>query len=114
VDHTSSSYRVDGHLQITSITPPTINDAAVSEICAKSVEKLFGRAQITTMEKVMGGEDFAYLNETVPGIMVFVGIRNEDKGIMHPHHHEKFDIDEDALAIGTALHAQFAVDYLKN
>ncbi len=112
VEHTASSYRVDGKLDITSITPPTINDPDVSAICAQSVEKLFGADPITRMEKVMGGEDFAYLNEKVPGIMVFVGIRNEEKGITYPHHHEKFDIDEDSLAIGTAVYAQFAVDYL--
>ena len=60
----------------------------------------------------MGGEDFAYYCETIPGVMAFVGIKNPEKGIDYPHHHEKFNIDEDALTVGVSLYAQFAVDYL--
>ena len=114
VTNTASSYRAEGKLDITYITPPTINHTSISEIFANIVEKLYGKDKITTMEKVMGGEDFAYLNETVPGIMAFLGTRNDEKGITFPHHHEKFDIDEDSLTIGTSLYAQFALDYLTN
>ena len=112
VKQTAASYQAEGDLEVTPITPPTINDVTISGVLAKTVEKLYGAERITKMGKVMGGEDFAYLNETVPGSMVFIGIRNEAKGITYPHHHEKFDIDEDALPIGTALYAQFALDYL--
>ncbi len=112
VTKTASSYRAEGQLEITYITPPTINHASIAGIFANTVESVFGKEKIVTMEKVMGGEDFAYLNETVPGIMVFLGIRNDEKGIIYPHHHEKFNIDEDSLPIGAILYAQFALDYL--
>lgn len=44
--------------------------------------------------------------------MVNLGARNEEKGIIYPHHHEKFDVDEDVFEIGSALYAQYAIDYL--
>ena len=58
----------------------------------------------------MGGEDFAFY--TKPRGRWPVGIANSDKGTDVAHHNERFDIDEDALPVGTALYAQFALDYL--
>ena len=46
--------------------------------------------------------------------MALVGVRNESKGAMYPHHYKKFNIDEDALIIGTTLYGQFALDFLKS
>ena len=41
-----------------------------------------------------------------------VGIRNEEKGIIHPAHNSLFDIDEDALPIGVAIQCEVAINYL--
>lgn len=49
---------------------------------------------------IMPAEDFAYYLKEVPGCFVLVGAGNKDKGIIYPHHHPKFDIDE-----GSMLHA---------
>jgi metal-dependent amidase/aminoacylase/carboxypeptidase family protein len=51
----------------------------------------------------MGAEDFSDYLKQVPGAFVFIGAGNEERGIVHPHHHPKFNIDEDALAIGAEL-----------
>ena len=112
--NTASSHRAQTQLDVTPITPPTINHPLISDMFAAVVEKLYGQDVIVKMEKVMGAEDFAYLSESVPGIMAFLGVRNDKKGLNYPHHHEKFDIDEDALPIGASLYAQFAFDYLFN
>lgn len=44
--------------------------------------------------------------------MAFLGGGNEAKNTTYPHHHEKFDIDEDVLPLGTSLYTQFAIDFL--
>jgi len=44
--------------------------------------------------------------------MAFVGIGNKAKKTDYPLHNDKFNIDEDVLPIGAALHAQFALDFL--
>ncbi len=84
--------------------PPLINNEEIVDelsIILKGLDSF----EIIEMEPTMGGEDFAfYLNET-RGAFIALGIYNEDKGIIHPHHHPKFDIDEDILWKGTVLYA---------
>jgi amidohydrolase len=60
----------------------------------------------------MLGEDYAEFTKRVPGAFYFVGIANKEKGTDYPHHHPKFDIDEDALLVGAQMHVQSAIDYL--
>lgn len=47
----------------------------------------------------MGSEDFAYYLEKVPGVMMMIGARNEEKGFVHLMHHPEFDFDEEAPSI---------------
>lgn len=46
---------------------------------------------------IMAGEDFAYYLHQVPGAFLFVGAGNAEKRIHYPHHHPRFDIDEQAM-----------------
>jgi amidohydrolase len=112
--NTAASYRASAELEYTVGTPPVINDPVISEISRNAVIKLYGNDAVVEMEKVMGGEDFAFLCDTAPGVMAFVGIGNSDKGTDVAHHHERFNIDEDALPVGTSLYAQFALDFLND
>jgi len=45
----------------------------------------------------MGAEDFAFYTKKAPRIFIFLGIRNEEKGIIYSHHHPRFNVDEDVL-----------------
>jgi amidohydrolase len=49
----------------------------------------------------MGAEDMALVLERVPGCYFFVGGRNEEIGASYPHHHPKFNVDEECLPVGT-------------
>lgn len=91
-------------------TPPTINEARTTEVARCGITTLFGPESLVHLEKTTGGEDFAWFLERVPGTYIFVGARNEAEGKCHPHHHECFDIDERALANGTAALVQFALE----
>ena len=55
------------------------------------------------------GEDFAYYCQQTRGAFAFLGAANEAKGCTFPHHHPRFNIDEDVLPWGAALHAQFVL-----
>ena len=61
----------------------------------------------------MVGEDFSFYLQRVPGVYLLLGIRNEEKGIIYPHHHPRFDVDESVLWKGTALYSLLAYNYLK-
>ncbi|HDN58728.1 MAG TPA: amidohydrolase, partial [Candidatus Marinimicrobia bacterium] len=41
---------------------------------------------------------------------IALGIKNEEKGIIHPHHHPKFNVDEEVLPLGTALEVGLAFE----
>lgn len=60
--------------------------------------------KITLMENpIMGGEDFAYYLQEIPGTFVFMGGANKKKGIKSKLHSPNFNIDENVLPMGTAL-----------
>jgi amidohydrolase len=60
----------------------------------------------------MAGEDFSDYLAQAPGTFAFVGFNNPAKDADYPHHHPKFKIDEDALAIGVELHVRTALEML--
>jgi IAA-amino acid hydrolase len=57
----------------------------------------------------MGGKDFAFSTDRVPGCFVALGVGNERLGAVHGLQHPKFTVDEGALPLGAALHVAFAL-----
>ena len=112
VAETAASYRARAEVEFARISLPTINDSAVTSIAAQSLHKLYGGGVDGELEKVMGGEDFSFYLEKIPGAMVFVGVGNKEKQTDFPLHSDHFNLDEDVLPVGAALHAQFAIDFL--
>ena len=94
--------------------PPTVNDGAVWNTVQDFASELLGREAVQEIPPVMGGEDFAFYTEQVPGCFVGLGTRNEETGCTHQVHHPLFKPDEDALPIGSALHVCFAVQTLRD
>jgi IAA-amino acid hydrolase len=94
--------------------PPTVNDSDVWNTVQEFAGELLGRDAVHEIPPVMGGEDFAFYTERVPGCFVALGIRNEEAGCTHNVHHPLFKVDEEALPIGSALHACFAVQTLRD
>ncbi|MBK5242773.1 amidohydrolase, partial [Clostridium sp.] len=109
---TAAAYRAEANVTYTFGTPIVINNANCSKIAAKSLDQICAKSIITETTTV--GEDFAeYLNR-VPGLIAFVGVRNEAKGACYPQHHPMYSVDEDALEIGAELYAQYAKDFLNS
>jgi len=112
VEMTAQAYRAEARMEYTQMTIPTINDPMMSAIAAESVKKVAGEEGLVTFEKTSGGEDFAFFSEYAPSAFAFVGSKNTAKLDYYPHHHPKFDIDEDALGVSAGLYTQFALDFL--
>ena len=92
--------------------PPTVNDADCWSLTKQLAGELTSPNQVEELDAVMGGEDFAFYTEQVPGCFVAVGVRNEQQGAIFNVHHPRFKVDEDALPLGTALHVAFAMKSL--
>jgi len=92
--------------------PATINDAEMTAFVARLARDMLGEDKVAQMKPLMGSEDFSYYLQKIPGTFVFLGVENKEKGIIYPQHHPKYDIDEDILPIGTAIHVAVALEYL--
>jgi len=110
VSNVAKAYGANYDYEYKCCTGPTINDKKCSELALNSVKKILGEDAIVEMEKTMGGEDFSYYLEKIPGCIAFVGCRNEETSKFWPHHHEKFDIEENAMINGTALMVQYVLE----
>lgn len=64
------------------------------------------------MKPLMASEDMSYYFQHAKGVYINMGFKNDEKGSVYFPHHEKFKIDEDYMVYGTAMFAQFALDFL--
>ncbi len=90
--------------------PPTVNDAASWALARElGAELLGGASQVLESPPIMGGEDFAFYTEQIPGCFVGLGTFNPELGAVHSVHHPCFRVDEAVLPLGSALHVAFVL-----
>ncbi len=88
--------------------PPLINNPDLVDFVTEALCML---GPVAEAEMTMGGEDFAFYTQKIPGAFLQLGIGNKEKNVIFPHHHPKFDIDEDVLWKGVAAYALIAYKY---
>ena len=89
------AFGAEGQVDFIVGTPPPVNDPTEAKFVESVIRKSFGPEVFELVEPVMGGEDFSYYLQKRPGVFIFVGMGGEKSE--YPHHHPKFDIDEDVL-----------------
>jgi len=109
----AESFGVDCRLDYEYGYPVLINDPEMSKLVAKACAEGIGSENVVVVKPAMGGEDFAYYLEKVPGAFFRLGIRNEEKGIVHPYHSTLFDIDEEVLPLGVEMFVRIIDRYLE-
>ncbi|MDN7244469.1 M20 metallopeptidase family protein [Planococcus shenhongbingii] len=93
-------------------TQAVINGQESAELVQQVAAAAFGEGSVYGEKPTMGGEDFSFYLDKVPGSFALVGSGNPEKDTQWAHHHGKFNIDEEALATGAELYAQYAWAYL--
>jgi len=91
---------------------PMINDKMVSDVIEKTGRDMLGAENVSEIEKTLGAEDFGEFMKHAPGAMFTLGTQkkgHEDYLLHHP----KFDLDERALPIGTAVLVETAKRFLE-
>ncbi|XP_030514788.1 IAA-amino acid hydrolase ILR1-like 1 [Rhodamnia argentea] len=94
--------------------PPTVNDERIYKQAHRISIEVVGEENTVLSPSFTGSEDFAFYLDEVPGSFLFLGIRNEKIGSVHPAHSPYYSIDEDVLSIGAAIHAAFALSYVSD
>lgn len=108
-----TTFRGSAEIEIEESYPCLYNDDNMVEILEASAKNIIGSENVKVQKNPkLGVESFAYFANEVPSVFYFLGIRNEEKGIIHSAHNSLFDIDEDALPIGVAIQCEVAINYL--
>ncbi|MDF2876495.1 MAG: N-acetyldiaminopimelate deacetylase, partial [Sporomusa sp.] len=94
--------------------PPVINNPQIAGVVAAAGNAVLGESRVIEISPAMGAEDFSWYQQQVPGCFMFIGIGNKEKGVSYPHHHPKFDMDEQALSYGVEVMAEAALRLLKS
>jgi amidohydrolase len=92
--------------------PPMINDELVSDVIEKAGKDMLGAENVSEIEKTLGAEDFGEFLKHAPGAMFTLGTQKEGHED-YLLHHPKFDLDERALPIGTAMLVETAKRFLE-
>ncbi|MCX6842751.1 MAG: amidohydrolase [candidate division WOR-3 bacterium] len=93
--------------------PPLVNDLAFTRRAAEVLKAHFSDVD-DDMEPNLGAEDFASYLQQVPGLFMFLGGGNPERGITAMNHSDRFDMDEDALPTGIKALLTLTCDFLKN
>ena len=110
-EDTAAAFGARAELKYDAFPSPVINDHDdLNQIAHDAAVKLYGEEGIKEMPRVMGSEDFAYFMDVVPGIFGFLGSRDAEH--QTSNHNDCYDVPEEVLKRGAAMHAQFAADYL--
>jgi amidohydrolase len=80
----------------------------------KLTKTIVGDEKVKQMKPIMGGEDFSYYLQKVPGTFFFVGGGNPEIGATYPHHHPMFDVDERSMLITGKIFISSVLHYLSN
>ncbi|WP_424830204.1 M20 metallopeptidase family protein [Ruegeria sp.] len=113
VSNICAAHRMSYELEWRFHDPAVVNDPGVSAIVRDAAADVVAGTDHKIVPYVtMIGEDFCRFSQEVPGTFFFVGVGNAEKKTDYPHHHPKFDIDEDGLAIGVEMHVTSAIKYL--
>ena len=82
---------------------PTVNDPGLCAFARAAAESVVGADHVRHDVRTMGGEDFSAFLERVPGVFIAIGSANEERGLVFAHHHPRFDVDEQSMALGAEV-----------
>lgn len=98
--------------EFTGPSYPVYNEPETVQIGREAAASLVGIDHVVEVPVNMGSESFATLSAFYPAAFLRVGIRNEEQGVTVAGHQPQFDVDENAMPYGAALHAALAVHWL--
>lgn len=90
---------------------PVINEDGVAQKAQQTFDRF--KEDVTVIHQPwMASEDVGLLMKENPGAYLLVGSANHERGLNYPHHHPKFDFDEDVLPLSVGLMSAAIADYL--
>ncbi len=101
-------YGVGIQVSITAGVPPAINHARGVERFSSAARAILGRGSVTTTEQSLGGEDFSWMLQQVPGALARLGVRPVGARIAPDIHQAAFNVDEACIGVGIKVLTELA------
>ncbi|AHM57981.1 putative hydrolase YxeP (plasmid) [Peptoclostridium acidaminophilum DSM 3953] len=114
----AQTFRAKAHVNIINGCPAVYSDKAVIDPAREALVESFGEQAVINMAnafqggKLMGSEDFSFVSDRVPSLMLTMVAGNSEDGYIYPMHHPKARFDEAVLFKGAAAYANIAMHWL--
>ncbi len=103
VESVTSAYGLTGDLSYVRSVPPAVNDAASTAMIAAAADRVLGPGAVTQAPQSLGGEDFAWYLESIPGSLFRLGTRRPGSVDEFDIHQPMFDVDERCIGVGVRV-----------
>ncbi|KAB2974424.1 amidohydrolase [Streptomyces sp. SS1-1] len=103
IDEVANLHRAKSEINYVRGVPPVVNDADSTDLLREAMTARRGADSVESTEQSLGGEDFSWYLEHVPGAMARLGVRHPGDRIGRDLHQGDFDVDESAIAVGVEL-----------
>ncbi|WP_030914588.1 amidohydrolase [Streptomyces sp. NRRL B-24720] len=103
IDEVAGMHRAKSVINYVRGVPPVVNDPGTTELLAAAMAGRRGSYAIEDTEQSLGGEDFSWYLEHVPGAMARLGVRTPGDTRRLDLHRGDFDADEEAITVGVEL-----------
>ncbi|ARD85521.1 N-acyl-L-amino acid amidohydrolase [Ferroplasma acidiphilum] len=107
-----SIYGIEYEYEYKKGYPVLVNNEKIAKYIEEAAKRVVGKDNIIYPKPNMGGEDFAYFLQKVPGSYYFIGGSNPERGIDSMNHSPTFDMDESALYTGAKVLKEAAMEIL--
>jgi amidohydrolase len=112
IDSVASAYGVNAEFSYQRYVPPTVNDQASAAMISAAALDVLGAGSVVHTPQSLGGEDFAWYLESIPGALARLGTRPPGSTVVQDIHQPTFDVDERAIGVGVRVMAAAAINGL--
>ncbi|MER5885549.1 amidohydrolase [Streptomyces sp. NPDC001941] len=109
IDEVAALHRAKSTVNYVRGVPPVVNDPVIAELLRDGMAARRGPYSIEDTEQSLGGEDFSWYLEHVPGAMARLGVRRPGDTARRDLHRGDFDVDERAIQVGVELFTAVAM-----
>ncbi|MFG3152765.1 M20 family metallopeptidase [Streptomyces sp. NPDC048219] len=103
IDEVANLHRAKSEITYVRGVPPVVNEVTSTELLQAAMAARRGTDSIEPTEQSLGGEDFSWYLEHVPGAMARLGVRPPGERTVRDLHQGDFDVDEHAITVGVEM-----------
>ncbi|MFF8094198.1 M20 family metallopeptidase [Streptomyces sp. NPDC016675] len=103
IDEIANLYRAKSEITYVRGVPPVVNEVTSTELLQAAMAARRGTDSVESTEQSLGGEDFSWYLEHVPGAMARLGVRPPGERVIRDLHQGDFDVDEHAITVGVEM-----------